>query len=333
MLGDPLAEARDTCWLMATAGAPAGREPVALATRGPWVARPIVEPEPLPLSERLRLPFRVRAALWYASALCWPVFPVGADKRPLTRHGFKDASLDPRQIVAWWRRWPDALVATPTGDRTGAVVIDVDCKREGVDGFKSLEAAGVVLPETWLVRSRSGGAHFYFQAPRWPEAPLRSGANIRFFGRELPGVDLRASAGYIILPGGRDGYRWSRLRPGRSILAAMPARLVEGLRWREPERAAAPVVALRPAASGAFERVLDDACRAIATAAPGARQETLSARAWQAGKLAGEGKTDAARALEAVLAAAAAIGGPDWNRSEALKTARRRFEAGARGNA
>lgn len=380
MLGDPLAEARDTCGLrpsreitaaeadaliradrrqrpaaaparsaaaapasageaaflrglMQAAGAPADREPVALATRGPWIARPIIEPAPLPLAERLRLPLRVRAALWYAAVMAWPVFPVRPDKKPYTSHGYLDASLEPRQILEWWRRWPDALVAMPTGCATGVVVVDVDCKREGVDGFEALEAAGVRLPATWAVRTRSGGAHLYFQAPRFPAAPLRSGANIRLFGRELPGVDLRADGGYVVVPAGRDGYRWSRLRPGRSVLAAMPTPLLAGLHWREPERPA-PVYALRPAAGGGgFERVLDDCCRAITAAAPGGRQETLSARAWQAGRLVGEGKLDAGSALQRVLEAAAAIGGPDWDKRAALATARRRFEAGARGDA
>ncbi|MFZ1413851.1 MAG: hypothetical protein WAS73_04635, partial [Defluviicoccus sp.] len=56
-----------------------------------------------------------------------------------------------------------------------------------------------------------------------------------------------------------------------------------GLRWREPERPAPIYRATSGPASGAFDRVLADACRAIATAAPGARQATLSAKAWQAG--------------------------------------------------
>ena len=326
------AEAAFLRGLLATAGAPADREPVTLATRGPWVARPIVEPAPLPDAVRLRLPLRVRAALWYASALAWPVFPCRpADKRPHTEHGFKDAALEPRQILNWWRRWPDALVAMPTGHASGVAVIDVDCKN-GVDGFAALMAAGIVMPETWLARSRSGGAHYYFQAPRWPDEPLRSAAPIKLFGKALPGVDIRASGGYVILPAGRGGYRWSRLRPGRSILAPMPRRLLEGLRWKAPERPA-PVYPHRPAAGGGFERTLDDVCRAIATAAPGTRQETLSARAWQAGRLAGEGKVDPARALAAVLAAAGAINGADWDKRAALQTAQRRFEAGARGNA
>ena len=289
------------------------------------VARPIDEPAPLPRAVRLKLPLRVRAALWYAHVMAWPVFPCRPDKKPYTEHGFKDASLEPRQILEWWRRWPDALVAIPTGDATGVAVIDIDCKN-GVDGFASLMAAGIVMPETWLAQSRSGGAHFYFQAARWPDPPLRSAAPLKLFGRKLPGVDIRADGGYLILPGARDGYRWSRLRPGRSILAPMPRRLLEGLRWKAPERPA-PIFRAsgRPA-----DALVADACRAIASAQPGARQETLAREAWRIGRLVAEGRADHGAALAALLTAAGAINGAAaWDRKAALATARRRFAAGA----
>jgi prophage regulatory protein len=41
------------------------------------------------------------AALEYAG---WglPVFPCGDNKAPLTEHGFKDATTDPKQIREWW---------------------------------------------------------------------------------------------------------------------------------------------------------------------------------------------------------------------------------------
>src|SRR5262249_33708188 len=52
-----------------------------------------------------------------------PVFPCinkpgeDADKRPLTPHGFKDASADGNLVHEWWTRWPDALVAIPPAVR------------------------------------------------------------------------------------------------------------------------------------------------------------------------------------------------------------------------
>ena len=61
------------------------------------------------------------------------VFPCGADKRPLTKNGFKDASVDPAQVKEWWRRHPDALVAVPAGEKF--VVIDCDLEHREALGW------------------------------------------------------------------------------------------------------------------------------------------------------------------------------------------------------
>ena len=57
-------------------------------------------------------------ALAYA-ACGMAVFPVKADKKPLTEHGLKDATTDEAQIRAWWAR--DAVrrrrLGGPSGDR------------------------------------------------------------------------------------------------------------------------------------------------------------------------------------------------------------------------
>ena len=47
------------------------------------------------------------AALVYARA-GWPVFPVIPNKRPLTPHGFLDATVDEQRITRWWQQVPDA---------------------------------------------------------------------------------------------------------------------------------------------------------------------------------------------------------------------------------
>src|SRR5262245_26710615 len=59
-------------------------------------------------------------ALHYALVLRVPVFPCNPDdKRPLTLHGFKDASRDEAQVRAWWTRFPDAMIGIPTGEISG----------------------------------------------------------------------------------------------------------------------------------------------------------------------------------------------------------------------
>lgn len=172
------------------------------------------------------------SALWYATVLHWPVFPlVPARKAPLTDHGFKDASPDPEQISAWWTRWPNANIGVPTGHREqggcGYDVIDVD----GVDGFKSLreiqhrdcpldcsavtfcDASGTLPPVRALAftpgdpdgvtngRIRGQGRHLY--------TPAAGTSNTT---KAFPGIDLRGDGGYVVAPpsvgpsGGR--YSW-----------------------------------------------------------------------------------------------------------------------------
>jgi Bifunctional DNA primase/polymerase, N-terminal len=56
-----------------------------------------------------------------------PVFPCASGfKRPIVKGGFTAATVDVRQVETWWRRWPDANLAVPTGAASGLDVVDVD---------------------------------------------------------------------------------------------------------------------------------------------------------------------------------------------------------------
>ena len=89
-----------------------------------------------------------------------PVFPCGANKRPLTPHGFKDATCNDEIISDWWKRWPQANVAIPTGEMSDKVVLDVDMdKAKGKDGENTLAALTAKhgeLPKTQKSGSRLG---------------------------------------------------------------------------------------------------------------------------------------------------------------------------------
>ena len=66
-----------------------------------------------------------------------PVFPCSPlDKKPLTPHGFKDAATDEAQIRAWWGKWPNAMIAAPTGPASGVWALDPD-----VDPVKQLDSS------------------------------------------------------------------------------------------------------------------------------------------------------------------------------------------------
>ena len=69
------------------------------------------------------------------------IFPCGKDKKPLTPHGFKDASKNKPTIRNWWTRWSDAAMGVPTGEINDIVVLDVDMDSErGLDGEAALQA-------------------------------------------------------------------------------------------------------------------------------------------------------------------------------------------------
>jgi hypothetical protein len=115
----------------------------------------------------------------------YPVFPCdGVSKRPLTKHGFKEASREPSRVARWWRRYPEALIGVPTGSASGLVVIDVD--PEGVDWYREhRERLGV--HRTHQTRR---GKHLLYR--------MNGQAIGNSAGVVAPGVDVRGEGGYII---------------------------------------------------------------------------------------------------------------------------------------
>jgi hypothetical protein len=142
------------------------------------------------------------AALWYAEQ-GMPVFPCEpGGKRPITTHGFQDASAEPDVIREWWARTPAANIGLPTGGRYD--VIDVD----GPTGYRSLARlkSDRLFPEQYAGRvlTPRGGMHIYIE-------PTGAGnsAGIK------PGVDYRGAGGYVLAPPsvGANGRRWQWCNP------------------------------------------------------------------------------------------------------------------------
>ena len=92
-----------------------------------------------------------------------PVFPCNAKKRPCTRHGFKDATVDTAELIALWRERPGPLIGFPTGPASGLDLLDID-PRHGGDVWLAHHLGH--LGETLTVRTRSGGTHLFFK--HWP---------------------------------------------------------------------------------------------------------------------------------------------------------------------
>jgi len=124
-----------------------------------------------------------------------PVFPcTSGGKRPLTAHGFLDATTDQRLVAAWWRAWPKANIGMPTGPISGWDVVDVDVRPSG-DGRQAFQnLAGRAGADGWVfkVGTPSGGLHYYYPAdPTRPQASWACGA---------AHMDFRGAGGYIIIP-------------------------------------------------------------------------------------------------------------------------------------
>jgi hypothetical protein len=166
------------------------------------------------------------AALDYL-ARGWSIVPVAARaKRPIVRwETFQHRLPGQDQLVAWFRRWPDANLAVVTGALSGLVVLDVDPRHGGEQSLAMIEERHGRLPATIESVTGGGGRHVYFAHPGH-EGRNRVGL--------MPGLDLRGDGGVIVVPPSihpsGNPYRW---RPGHgpeeTTVAALP-------RWLEAEQ-------------------------------------------------------------------------------------------------
>ncbi len=257
----------------------------------------------------------LEAALDYAESGI-PVFPCNPDnKRPLTEHGFKDASTDTAQIRSWWREHPRAMIGVPTGAASGIFVIDLDVdEKKGVDGrqtYKELCQAHGGFPITSFQVTPRGGLHFLFRD---------QGLSVRNSAGKLgPGIDVRGEGGYIIIApsvmtGGR-AYRWQERGegPGFAGAARAPDWLVTLCLNSKPKaptpQPPLPQPATEPAAdlpdqnnamafpgtntvSATAAAVLEQECKIVASAAEGTRNDALNKAAFKLGMLIAAGELD-----------------------------------------
>lgn len=185
------------------------------------------------------------AALDYA-ARGWPVFPCHPmTKQPLVKKGFKEATTDAAQIRAWWAKWPNALIACPTGAAIGAFIVDLDigspvliAGTTYLHRFSAHVAGTEGLPHTAIAETASGGIHVYFA---WdPARPV--GRVIRACpalailqpegtdpppGSKKPkaaGIDVLGEDGYAIVPPSvrADGKAWTWLQEPKDGVAPAP---------------------------------------------------------------------------------------------------------------
>lgn len=140
-------------------------------------------------------PSMYHAAMEYIK-LGLAVFPLEErGKRPKTRNGCKDATIDAAQVKAWWQQWPNANIGIATGSKSGKIfVIDLDIdENKGIDGYHTLEdwqRENGRFPDTWMSITGRGGYHLYFKS----DQEVRNRAGI------IDGVDIRGEGGYVVAP-------------------------------------------------------------------------------------------------------------------------------------
>jgi hypothetical protein len=127
-------------------------------------------------------------------------------KLPLLDDWPNRASLDPRTIESWWRRWPTANVAIATGGEMRLLVVDVDPDAGGEARMAVLERENSAMPATAEVVTPRGGRHLYLIVPRGRPMPGNTA------GKLGDGIDTRGRHGYVVAPpstvSGRP-YTWS----------------------------------------------------------------------------------------------------------------------------
>jgi hypothetical protein len=158
-------------------------------------------------------------ALAYARA-SMPVFPCGADKTPLTQHGFKDASTDPETIKGWWRKRPHADVGWAAPGEIVVADLDMSKGRNGLNDFAEKAGISVDAVETPQTSTPSGGRHLFYAANG---ASFRNGVAVAGSG-----IDVRTTGGYVVLPGPGNGRMWKK--SPATPLAEAPVWLVAATR-------------------------------------------------------------------------------------------------------
>jgi hypothetical protein len=262
----------------------------------------------------------------------WPVFPCRrGNKRPLVCRGFHAATTDEATVNRWWAHWPQALIGVPTGrDGAGCVVLDIDIKRRGENGFDTLAELGhAILPETPMAHTASGGLHVYFDVGGHA---IRNTAGKR--GRGIgPGLDIRGDGGYVIVPAPGSGYHWDPLA-SLDLLPLAPA--PDWLIPAELEHRRAGARPIRPShgLSPYADAALDRACRRIIAAPAGEQEATLNGEAFAIGTLAGAGGIPADFARRTLLWAAGQVRSYDlrwpWRPDELQRKVARAFDDGLR---
>lgn len=154
-------------------------------------------------------------------------------KHPIADAWQSAAPMSGADIEAAWDSRPRANVGLATGRESGFWVLDVDPEHGGLDSAKRLAAEHGKVDAGYVVRTGSGGWHFYFAMPDFDvtNSPGRLKA-------DYPGIDVRGTGGQVVAPPSRtDKGGYTVHRDGE--IGQAPAWLLDLIR---PQNPVGPVV-------------------------------------------------------------------------------------------
>jgi putative DNA primase/helicase len=158
-----------------------------------------------------------QSALDIVNQFGFPVFPCKQDKKPLTHHGFKDATTDVYKIEEYWNKHPNALIGVPTGAITGLFVIDID-NGNGKTGETTFNDLGYDDPSTVQTNTQSGGRHLFFKY----DHTIPRQTKTKTLGDY---IDTRGDGGYVIWAGS-NGYSYRNgFDPSLKKIAPIPEKI------------------------------------------------------------------------------------------------------------
>src|SRR5262249_1170666 len=135
---------------------------------------------------------------------------------PWTKHGYKDATTNPTKVACF--DWKGASIGIATGSSSNIDILDVDL--HGGDGFETLKALGLALPDTLIASTPRQGRHYFFHHVE--------GSRSRRLG---PALEWFADGKFVVVPPAQ-GRSWINANP----IAEAPNDLTESVMRKEKDR-------------------------------------------------------------------------------------------------
>lgn len=246
------------------------------------------------------------------------------DKKPaISWDPYKVNRVNKDDVQRWWTVWPNSNIGCVTGSISDIIVLDLDNENAHT------AAVAMGLPETW--KSKTGkGYHIFFKYP---------GTRVKNYTRILPGMDIKADGGYVVLPPSIHPsgatYQWI-VSPDDQELAVPPdwlMDLIQKLQSKEPPNIAlsAPdkpnnsTVSKNSASQKYAQAALEKEISILRSTSEGERNNQLNKSAYALGQLVAAGLLQESEVVDHLTSAALRIG---LSESEISATIRSGLSAG-----